>query len=76
MSIARSNAGCARFLTLIDTAPSDSGYRVAWRRSLKPHDTCLPEYDRAVRILDMFRQAPNSSPACSCVRFSEVSRLQ
>ena len=24
---------------------------------LKPHDTCLPEYDRAVRILDMLRQA-------------------
>src|SRR5215831_11289846 len=24
---------------------------------LKPHDTRLPEYDRAVRILDMLRQA-------------------
>ena len=24
---------------------------------LKPHDTCLPEYDRAVRIQDVLRQA-------------------
>ena len=26
-------------------------------RQIKPHDTCLPEDDRAVRILDMLRQA-------------------